>query len=586
MKQFLNKRDPKFNRSIELANRFLLIISLLFFFFLIYDLGFKTGDDSLYWYYTAFISLIFIAISFKNAVRILGGIKLFVLDYVILFLISIIFLFHFLLSSDLQEKYEFGLQLIMLLFLSIQVTKLRVSFNQLHLNPPMLFISSFLFLVFMGCGLLLLPNATTHEISFVNALFTAVSAVCVTGLIVVDTATAFTELGQFIILVLIQIGGLGIMTFTTFFSFFFKGKFYFENQLYVKEFVNEEKVGEIFKTILKIITFTLLFEAIGAVLIYFSIDELQFRDSTDKLKFSIFHSISAFCNAGFSTLSDGLYTGGLKFNFPLLWIISILVIVGGIGFPVIINLYSYAKAVYYNSYYRILKIKRIPTPKIISINTRIVFITTFFLLLSGTLLYYFMEKENTLKGLSLLGKITSSVFGAVTPRTAGFNNVNIGSLAMPTLLMYLLFMWIGASPGGTGGGLKTSTFAVAMLTTISISRNMNRLEVYNREIPNESIKRAFTIIHLSFVVIGLAVFMITIFDPQLKLIEVAFECFSAYSTVGLTMGITTALSVPSKVVIMITMFLGRVGTLTLLIGLIRDVKSLNYELPKESIFIN
>jgi Trk-type K+ transport system membrane component len=191
-----------------------------------------------------------------------------------------------------------------------------------------------------------------------------------------------------------------------------------------------------------------------------------------------------------------------------------------------------------------------------------------------------------LAGLDGYGKFVTAFFGSVTPRTAGFNTVDMTQLALPTVLIYLILMWIGASPGSTGGGLKTTTFAVAVLNTLSIAKGKDRVEVFKRQIDPETVRKAFAVILLSFLVIGLGVFMVLFFNPELGILEVAFEVFSAFSTVGLSLGITAKLTTGSKLVVSIIMFLGRVGTLTVLVAFIRKTRSLRYKYPQEGVFIS
>lgn len=307
---------------------------------------------------------------------------------------------------------------------------------------------------------------------------------------------------------------------------------------------------------------------------------------TDHLSFSFFHSISAFCNAGFSTFSLGLYDPTFRFNYPLQLIICGLVIMGGLGFPIMFSLYRSVHHFVRQLFRGVLHQKKIKHPsRALNVNTRLVLVTTGALLAVGMVLYFFLEYNNTLAEHSLGGKLVGAFFGAVTPRTAGFNTVDMAALSAPTVLLYLLLMWIGASPASVGGGIKTTTFAVALLNIVSLARGKDRLEVFKREIDAETVHKAFAIVLLSLLVIGLSVFLITIFDPKLPLAAVAFESFSGFSTVGLSVGITALLSAPSKVVMIVTMFLGRVGTLTLIIGILRKVSTLRYRYPKESIII-
>ncbi len=492
------------------------------------------------------------------------------------------------LSEDaliISRKYLLVNILVIVIFIQ-ELGKFSLLVNTLKLSPSMVFILSFMVLILIGTALLSLPRATTSGISLIDALFTSTSAVCVTGLAVLDTSKAFTPFGQVIIMTLFQIGGLGMMTFTTFFGFFFKGSLSIENSLFLRDYINENNVGEITSTLLKIIIFTLLVELFSAVLIFHWTADSLFSSSGQKWFFAAFHAISAFCNAGFSTLSSGLYEPGFRELYHMHLVVAITIILGGIGFPVFIN--------YYNYFYRITKgairaklfgEKYKHTPRVTNINTRLVMYTTGALLLFGFICYWFFEQNSTLKGLSPYGKFVTAFFGSVTPRTAGFNTVDMAALSVPTVLIYLILMWIGASPGSTGGGLKTSTFAVALLNTWSIATGKQRVEVFGREITGETLRKAFAVIALSFLIIGLGVFLVTIFNPELALIDVAFEVFSAFSTVGLSLGITAKLTTASKLVVSFVMFLGRVGTLTILVAITRKASEQRYKFPEETVYI-
>lgn len=479
------------------------------------------------------------------------------------------------------------LYLALLIYFIREFSARRINFNRELLNPAQLFIASFLGMILVGTLLLMLPRATHEGISALDALFTATSAVCVTGLIVVDTGTYFTNLGQTIILILIQMGGLGIMTFASYFSYFFRGKSSYEHQIMLKDMTNSEKIGEVFSVLKKIVLLTFAIELLGAIFIFFSLTPDTVKGFINKVFFSVFHSISGFCNAGFSTLENSLYEPEFKFNYPLQLIIVALFILGGIGFPILFNIYKYFTYLLKNQYARMQHPAfTVYTPWIISLNTRIVLVTSSILLLVGTVFFYFFEYNNTLEEHSPFGKIVVSFFGAATPRTAGFNSVDMSALNFSTLMIIFILMWIGASPGSTGGGIKTSTFALTTLNFFSLARGKDRVEVFRREISDLSIRRAFAIMALSLMVIGTSIFLIASFDEEKTLLSIAFECFSAYSTVGLSIGITPELSSASKMVIICTMFIGRVSMLTILIALLRRVKYLNYRYPQEEILMN
>ncbi|KRG32032.1 MULTISPECIES: TrkH family potassium uptake protein [unclassified Psychrobacter] len=458
--------------------------------------------------------------------------------------------------------------------------------NRTFLNPAQFFILSFLSLVLVGALLLMMPNATTQPLSFMDALFTATSAVCVTGLIVVDTATYFTTFGQVIIMGLIQIGGLGILTFVTYFSYFFKGGVSYETQASISEMSYMRGMGDVVSTLKSILYVTFAVEAVAAALIYISIYDIPDMDWSEQLFFSVFHAISAFCNAGFSTFSAGMYDDALRFNYPLQLIIATTFIFGGMGFVIVVNVLRYLRDRAERLIYRHDQ-RYIYRPWLLNINSRITLITTGALLLVGLIGVMIFEYNNVLADhRSFFGKLVTGLFTAATPRTAGFNTIDMGELAFPTIMLTIFLMWIGASPNSTGGGIKTSTFAIALLNTLSLARGQTNVEVFKRQIADISIRRAFSIMWLSLLVIGMGVTLISYDQPELDLIKVVFECFSAYSTVGLSLNLTTELSDFSKMVVSVIMFVGRVSMLTIFIALLKNRRQRNYRYPTEEITIN
>lgn len=459
--------------------------------------------------------------------------------------------------------------------------------NRTFLNPAQFFILSFLSVVLVGALLLMMPNATTQPLSFVDALFTATSAVCVTGLIVVDTATYFTTFGQVIIMGLIQIGGLGILTFVTYFSYFFKGGVSYETQASISEMSYMRGMGNVVSTLKSILYVTFAIEAVAAALIYISIYDMPNMDWTERLFFSVFHAISAFCNAGFSIFSAGMYDDSLRFNYPLQLIIAMTFIFGGMGFVIVVNVLRYMRYRAERLMYRSVDQRCDYQPWLLNINSRITLITTGALLLVGLIGVMLFEYNNVLADhTSFLGKLITGFFTASTPRTAGFNVVDMGELAFPTIMLTIFLMWIGASPNSTGGGIKTSTFAIALLNTLSLARGQTKIEVFKRQIAEISVRRAFSIMWLSLLVIGIGVTLISYDQPDLDLIKVVFECFSAYSTVGLSLNLTSDLSDFSKVVVSVIMFVGRVSMLTIFIALLKNSRQGNYRYPTEEITIN
>ena len=468
----------------------------------------------------------------------------------------------------------------------IELSKKSLSFDQFDFNPTLLFVFSFLFLILLGTSLLMLPRSLVEgRLNLVDAVFMATSAVCVTGLSVVDVGSRFTGFGQGVILVLIQLGALGVMTFTGFFGYFFSGGFSFKNQLMFTEFLSEKKTAAVTGFLLRIILMTLLLELAGAVLIYYSLNPVNFSTGTDRIYFAVFHSISAFCNAGFSTLSYGLYDESVRFNYVFQMVIAFLIIFGGLGFAVILNGYDFVKRWTLNFYYKLLFRQSISHKAwVISFNSRLVFYTTLALIVVGTCSHLVFEYHNSLASHpSPAGKLVTSFFAGVTPRTAGFNTIDMSSLSQPAIMVTLLLMWIGASPASTGGGIRTTTFAVAILNVLSIAKGSSHITVFRREVSADSLRRSYAIIFLSIVFLGLSVILLSVTEGDAELLPILFECFSAYSTVGLSLGITPELSQPGRLVLIFSMFIGRVGSLTFLIALIRNFGIRSYRYPSEQV---
>lgn len=449
-------------------------------------------------------------------------------------------------------------------------------------NPSPLFAFSFLLLIGIGSGLLMLPNSTLHPIPFIDALFTATSAVCITGLCSVDIATTFTESGRLIIMLLVQIGGLGVITFTSFLGMMLLGKTSLSHDIMVKDFWSHEVLGEVVKVLRNIILTTFILEAIGAFFIYRSIG----GNSTNDLQFAMFHAVSAFCNAGFSTVTDGLYNSALRENYTLHIIIASMVIIGGIGFPILSNFYKYLKHYLENIFHFVVNKRSFRhKPNIMTINSKIALTTTFILLTVGFVFFFISEYNHTMEGKAFLPRIATSFFMTVTPRSSGFNTFDMNLLSNTTILLMMLFMWIGGSPISTGGGVKTTTFAVAVLSLFSTLRGRNHIEVYHREITKETVQRAFAMIVATMLLLFIGTTLVSAFEGDAPLTQIVFECISALSTTGLSLNFTHTLSAGSKLVIIVLMFLGRVGLITILSFMVKRVIHTDYSYPKASVMI-
>ena len=579
----------------RLLNKFIVVISLIGVGVALIDSGFELSVWLQQLFHLFYMSIILL--SFVNTVRRytrpkvrLTVNKVVVFDLLISIAILVLLVLHFteLFQSGLSAPADgfIAIKIAVLVTFIREISDNNFSLNRGFLNPGQIFILSFLSVILIGSLLLMMPNATNQPISFIDALFTATSAVCVTGLIVVDTATHFTTFGQVIIIGLIQIGGLGILTFVTYFSYFFKGGISYETQLSISEMTYSSRMGDMVTTLKSILYVTFGIEALAAILIYISIYDLSGMSVLERVFFSVFHAISAFCNAGFSTFSAGLYDESLRFNYPLQLIISITFLFGGMGFLIVVNLLRYLRYSMQRAMCRDGQ-RYAYQPWLLSINSRITLITSGALLLVGLIGVMMFEYHGVLaEHSSWYGKLIAGFFTAATPRTAGFNNIDLTDLAFPTIMLTIFLMWIGASPNSTGGGIKTSTFAIALLNTFSLARGQTRIEVFKREIADNSIRRAFSIMWLSLLVIGFGVTLISYDQPELDLIKVIFECFSAYSTVGLSLNLTTELSTFSKLVVSFIMFVGRVSMLTIFIALLKNRHERNYRYPTEEITIN
>ncbi len=464
-------------------------------------------------------------------------------------------------------------------------SELRFNYKTSFLNPAQLLVSSFIVIILIGSILLLLPTATHDGISFIDALFTATSAVCITGLVVVDTSSHFTQIGQIIIMVLIQIGGLGILTFASYFSYFFKGGSSYDNQMALTSVSYSQKLSEVFSTIKKVFLITAIVEVFCGIMIFFSVKGELFNTFADKVFFSVFHAISSFCQAGFSTVPDGLYNDSLRFNYGFIFVVWIAFFLGGLGFPIVANIVGYIKYFSIRLFSR-LRSREFYKPWVFNLNSRINFITTMSITVIAVSLFFIFEFNNVLADHQGIGKFVTALFGASTPRSAGLNTVDTSALTFPTIMMVFLLMWIGASPASTGGGIKTSTFAIATLNILSLARGKTKIEIFRREIADISVRRAFAIISLSLIAMGFSVIMLSFTDADKDLLSIAFEVFSAYGTVGLSLGVTESLSDYGKLIIIGTMFVGRLTLLTVIIAFFKKVKHIHYRYPTEEITMN
>jgi len=426
---------------------------------------------------------------------------------------------------------------------------------------------AFAAVILIGAFILMIPVMTHgQKISFIDALFTSASATCVTGLIVQDTATFFTATGKAIILILIQIGGLGIMTVTSIFGIILGRKINLGNKFYLKTSLGTEKPFSAARFFLIIAITTFGIELLGSISIAATLVFRHGQALRSSVTSGVFHSISAFNNAGFTLYSENLegFVSDPAFGI----IIMLLIVIGGIGFSVISEFIEYRRL------------------RKFSLHAKIVLLVTALLIIAGALVFFLIEFNNpkSIGNMSGGTKVLASFFQSITTRTAGFNTVNMATLNEATLFIIVILMFIGASPGGTGGGIKTTTFATITLTGFYSFRGQRNISLFKRKIPQGIILRALTLTLTALLLILSASITIMLIEKE-SFIKIIFEVTSAFATVGLTTGITQGLTVASKYILIICMFIGRVGISSLSLIIASRVLPVRIERPEESISI-
>lgn len=459
----------------------------------------------------------------------------------------------------------------------------RAGFLQ-HVRPGTLFVATFALTIIGGMLMLKTPNATADGISWLDALFTSTSAVCVTGLAVVDTEHALTPQGQVILLLLIQVGGLGIMTLTYFMALVVGQGISLRDRARLSELFSDDNLGAMGHLVGKVVLITLLIEAAGAALLQMAWAANPPREGT-LLWDAVFHSVSAFCNAGFSNFSAGLADPMVVGNRPTQVIIMLLIIAGGIGFAVIIDLprlilhgvLTVLKALLPRSR----RIARWSLRYRVRLHVRLVLTVTFWLLVVGAAAFFFTE------GWAWSGeRAWEAVFNSVTARTAGFNITDFSTYGFATVVVMCALMFIGGSPGGTAGGIKTTTFAIALGELWRLMRGHESLHMHRRRIAKDVVERSTATIVLSGIWVTISILLVSWGNPSADPSDVVFECFSAFGTVGLSRGFTMELAPFSKAVIIASMFAGRVGVLTLVFTLAGQAQMRRYELPDARLPLN
>ncbi len=436
-----------------------------------------------------------------------------------------------------------------------------------RLTPARVLVLGFAALILAGAILLMLPVSTYTGISLLDALFTATSAVCVTGLVVVDTGTFFTPFGQIVIMCLIQVGGLGFMTAGTVIFVMLGRKISLKERLVIQEALNQMTLSGLIRLTKKIILFTFFLEALGAL--FLSTRFVPIYGWKTGLYYSVFHSISAFCNAGFDLMGGFRSLTIFNDDYVVMSTIMFLFLLGGLGFTVL------------------LEVQQKRNLRKLSLHSKIVLASSFILLVLGTAAVLTLESANpeSLGSMGIFSRLINALFTAATPRTAGFSVLPTDGLQDATLYFLMGLMFIGASPASTGGGIKTTSFSAIIIAVLSIIRGQEEVFVFRRRLPFVIVNKALSIIVVSIILVFVVSLLLTITESA-RFLEILFETISAFGTVGLSAGLTTELSAAGRFLIIITMFAGRVGPLTLTLALAQALKKkAPFRYPEERILV-
>lgn len=457
-----------------------------------------------------------------------------------------------------------------------------------HTNPSLIMASSFMILIFIGSLLLMMPRCTIVHLNYIDSLFIATSAVSITGLCPVELSQTFTPQGLLILALLIQTGGLGIMTFTCFFALYFSGNTSVYSQLMVKDMIYSKSLSSLLPTLMSILLFTLVIELAGAVAFFLAVHGTLGMSLEDELIFSGFHAMSAFCNAGFSNLDGGLSNPLLLHSDQSVYIIaSLLILAGGIGFPILMNFSQAARQQAIRAWRRLHGLPRTRRKAhTLDFNTKIVLVTSAWIIVASSALFFVFEYNNTLAGMSLYDKIVQSVFNSFVPRSSGFASVNPASMMNVTLIMFVFLMWVGGGSQSTAGGIKVNTFATMLLNLKASVCGSRRVTAFHRTIDIASLRTAHAVVGLSVLAYLLTGSLLVILDPGLGLKALLYEAASGLFTVGTSLGITPQLSTGSKIVLCLAMFFGRVGLLSVLAGIAGSRSEPPVKYPSDNIIIN
>ncbi len=515
--------------------------------------------------------------STKTEIVLLGLVVLNFISFKLFSFPIIIRLFEAMGWHGFEPYYVFFIQCYLLVLIVMEVIKSVQELGRIKLRPTTIFLISFLLLIASGTFLLQLPALRMGDVHlrWIDSLFTSTSAACVTGLIVVDTPTFFNTKGHFILLMLFQIGGLGIISFATFFASFMKKGMGLKQQSMLKELFDNESLMGTVSLLRKVVFYTLTIELISTILLYNFWGSYSFASPGEKMFYSVFHAVSAFCNAGFALFTNGLAEVGISTNYILHMCVAATIFFGSLGFPALRDIFEIQNVR-----------ERLSKPwKKWKLSTQIAFYGSLILIIFGALMFYLLERNGVIAGASSMPALVTSIFQSVTTRTAGFNTVDFSLLGTPILIIFIFLMFIGASSGSTGGGIKTSTFVVIFTAILATVTGRKVVTLGRRTISQELIYKAFAVFIFSATFIFICVVLLVIAEPGIEVTRLVFEEVSAFATVGLSTGITSQLSDFSKMVLIVSMFVGRIGILSLAFSLSVSSKSNDYLYPKSHIMI-
>lgn len=497
------------------------------------------------------------------------------------------FLFELVGSEDPQGWYVTFMQLYLLLLAYLEVGKINLDLSRFAVNPAIIFIIIFAGVIFGGAGMLMLPEMINKppgsDWNFIDALFTSASSTCVTGLMVEETAHFFTFKGQLVLMFLIKIGGLNIVAFGIFMAVFSRFGIRLKQHDIIEDIVNKSNYQSAQGLFAKIFIISTLIELVGATCLFFLLPySPEVAEVSDKIFFSIFHSISAFNNAGISLYEGGITNEAVAHCYPVLSIMGILIFLGALGFITILDVINVKE----------LKERMLKPWKRLDIGSRVGLVSNFHLLIFGIVVFLIVEWSTGifLGEENFVERAVTAGFQVVN-RTAGFASVDTGALAIPVIILMLLLMFIGGSSSSTAGGIKTSTFTLLFVSVYTTIRGKKNAELYKKNIPPDLLIKAYAVMLFTLVNLFLWIFVLTITEAEsiangkMDILQLVFEEFSAFSTVGLSMGVTSHFSDAGLIVLTISMFTGRLGTLMLIMALSKQVRSNNYKYPDAHIMI-